>query len=303
SSRGETARLCFSKTCHVTLPWQIFYDMRSQLQFVITAGVVCHLFLGATPVTSQALPAPADSAQTASTQTGCHLVLTSPPTVGAAGGPRKGQKPAGAKPRTVISEEQPVEITARECEKAGDVYTLRGAVEVKFETYIFHGETVTYDATSGEAAATGGARLDGGPRDMHIAASHANYNIRSQTGKFYDVTGTTGARFRGLNVTLTSSSPIAFTARMLEQTGPQEYVLHGGSATSCELPHPKWKVHAAKIILRVGDSAKVYNGTFRIKGVPVVVLPYESPPVERLGRQSGFLIPVIGSSTAKGTIV
>src|SRR5262249_5281957 len=84
---------------------------------------------------------------------------------------------------------------------------------------------------------------------------------------------------------------------------PQDYVFHGGLASSCELPHPKWKVHAAKIILRVGDSAKVYNGTFRIKGVPVVYLPYASPPVERLGRQSGFLIPVVGSSTAKGTII
>jgi LPS-assembly protein len=281
--------------------------MRSQLQFVITAGMVCHLFLGATPVTSQALPPPAtppDAAQTEAAPSGCHLVLTSPPAVGGApAGPRKGQKPAGAKPKAAVSEEQPVEVTARECEKAGDVYTLRGAVEVKFATYVFHGDTVTYDAASGEAAATGGAQLDGGPRDMHITASHAVYNIRSQTGKFYDVAGTTGARFRGVNVTLTSSSPIAFTAQMLEQTGPQEYMLHAGSVTSCELPHPKWKFHAAKIILRVGDSAKVYNSTFRIKGVPVLYLPYAAPPVERLGRQSGLLIPVLGSSTAKGTIV
>jgi LPS-assembly protein len=110
----------------------------------------------------------------------------------------------------------------------------------------------------------------------------------------YDISGTTGARFRGLNVTLTSSNPIAFNAQRLEQTGPQEYVLYHGSVTSCEVPHPKWRFHAAKIILRVGDSAKVYNSTFRLKGIPILYIPKASPPVERLGRQSGFLIPTGG---------
>src|SRR5262249_14751752 len=101
------------------------------------------------------------------------------------------------------------------------------------------------------------------------------------------------------NVILTSSNPIAFTAQMLEQTGPQEYVLYHGSVTSCELPHPKWRFHAAKIILRVGDSAKIRHSTFRLKGVPVLYLPYVQTPVEKLGRQSGFLIPTGGPSTGK----
>jgi LPS-assembly protein len=145
--------------------------------------------------------------------------------------------------------------------------------------------------------------LDGGSRDIHITASHATYNVRTRTGKFYDVTGTTGARFQGKNVTLTSSNPIAFTGKLVEQTGPDEYVLHHGSVTSCELPHPKWTFNAARIVLHVGGSAKIYNTSFRLKGVPVFYLPYAAPPVERLGRQSGFLIPNFGTSSTKGTIL
>jgi LPS-assembly protein len=219
---------------------------------------------------------------------------------GTAKGRAPGGAPGGRGPKAAISEEAPVDITARECEKAGEVYTLRGDVEIKFSSWSFHGDTVTYNSVSGDTSVEGNAALNGGPRDMHITASHGDYNVRSQTGKFYDVKGTTGARFRGNNVTLTSSSPIAFTAVMLEQTGAQEYVLHQGSVTSCELPHPKWRFHAAKIILRVGDSAKVYNSTFRLKGVPIIYLPYASPPVERLGRQSGFLIPTPGYTGKKG---
>ena len=94
-----------------------------------------------------------------------------------------------------------------------------------------------------------------------------------------------------------------FTGKLVEQTGPDEYVLHHGSVTSCELPRPKWTFTAAKIIMKVGISAHVYNATFRLKGVPVFYLPYAAPPVERLGRESGFLIPNFGTSNTKGTVI
>ena len=271
--------------------------MRSQLQFVITAGWLCHLFLAVPLVTSQALPQPQPGATPAGQQGSyCHLVLTGPPVVS------KGES-TGTPSRIPISQEQPVKISARQCEKSGDEYSLHGDVEVQFQEYTFRGENVSYNNVTGEARAEGGAALDGGTRDIHLTASHATYNIRNHTGKFYDVSGTTGARFKGKNVTLTSSSPIAFTGKLVEQTGPEEYVLHHGSVTSCELPHPKWTFNAGKIILRVGESAKVYNSTFRLKGVPVLYLPYANPPVERLGRQSGFLVPNIGTSNTSGTIL
>ncbi len=303
--------------------------MRSQHKFVITAGLVCHLFLGATLVTSQALPSPAAQVPattveqtpaadpalqspdvSSATQPGnCHLVITSPPPrqLQAEGpntnGPQKNKTPLPKRLNVQISEEQPVTINAHECEKAGDVYTLRGDVEIDFTEYKFHGDTVTYDSASGDVSSTGHVSIDGGKRDIHISATQAAYNLHSQTGKFYNVRGSTGARFKGRSVTLTSSSPISFTGKLVDQTGPDTYVLYHGSVTSCELPHPKWNFHAAKIILKVGNSAHIHNTTFWLKGVPVFYLPYASPPVERLGRQSGFLIPNFGTSSTKGTVI
>lgn len=284
--------------------------MRSQSTFVITAGVLCHLFLLMPLVMSQVQNTP--QAQTGAEQeSGCHLVLTAPPVFqknqsgAATAGDNRTPEPrnASASSKVNITENEPVTIDAAECEKDGSVYRLRGNVGITFNGFTFHGDNVTYDSESAEATTTGNVQLNGGPRDIHIAASHGVYNVRTRTGKFYFVTGTTGASFQGRNVTLTSSNPIAFTGKMVEQTGPEEYVLHNGSVTSCELPHPKWTFNAARIILRVGDSAKVYNTTFRLKGVPVVYLPYASPPVERLGRKTGFLIPTFGTSSTKGTIV
>ncbi|MGC2696775.1 MAG: LPS assembly protein LptD [Candidatus Angelobacter sp.] len=309
--------------------------MRSQHKFVITAGLVCHLFLATGLVTSQARPeqsaanlplAPEQITQTPSTpaaqsaptpaavpapqqQGHCHSVITSAASAHQlkAGAPAKPGNAPGAKPSAKqtlpISEEHPVTIDAQECDRVGSVYTLRGNVAINFDDYEFHADTATYDSSTGDVSASGNISLDGGRRDVHITATEAIYNIRSRTGKLYNVHGSTGVRFKGKSVTLTSSSPISFTGKLVEQTGPDEYVLYHGSVTSCELPHPKWTFHAAKIILRVGVSAKVYNTTFRLKGIPVLYLPYAAPPVERLGRQSGFLIPNVGTSNTKGTVI
>jgi LPS-assembly protein len=306
--------------------------MRSQHKFVITAGLLCHLFVTAPLVTSQApaehavqnpgapveqaapSPTPAEpnpGAASGKERTGnCHSVITAPPAVHEASSPgpttqngSAAPAPGPRKPRIPISEEHPVIINAQECEQAGKVYTLRGDAEIQFADYDFRGDLVTYDSATGDVSAKGHISLDGGPRDIHISGSEGSYNLHSQTGKFYDVRGSTGARFKGRSVTLTSSSPLSFSGKMVEQTGPEEYVLHHGSVTSCELPHPKWTFNAARIILKVGSSAHVYNTTFRLKGVPVFYLPYASPPVERLGRASGFLIPNFGTSNTKGTVI
>ncbi|MGZ4855752.1 MAG: LPS-assembly protein LptD [Candidatus Angelobacter sp.] len=273
---------------------------------------------GSAPQAEQATPTPtpAEPDQGAASPravTGnCHSVITSPPAVhqpaqtGSAAqteGTASAATRSNKKMRVPISQEHPVIIDARECEQAGKIYTLRGDVHIQFAEYDFRGDLVTYDSASGDVTAKGHVSLDGGRRDIHISGSEGTYNLHSQTGKFYNVRGSTGARFKGRSVTLTSSSPLSFSGKLVEQTGPDEYILHHGSVTSCELPHPKWNFTAAKIILKVGSSAHVYNTTFRLKGVPVFYLPYAAPPVERLGRESGFLIPNFGTSNTKGTVV
>ncbi len=207
-------------------------------------------------------------------------------------------------PVTNISQQgEPITIRAREQEKAGDVFTLRGEVEIEFRDLTLRADEISYNSATGDATATGHVVLDGGPHDEHIEASHGTLNVRTRTGQFFDVAGTTGARFKGKSVTLTSSNPFAFSGRMVEKVSADRYVVHHGSVTSCEMPNPKWSFNAEKMVIDVGSSVKIYNSTFRVKGVPIVYFPFAQHPVERLARQTGFLIPTAGASSRKGTIV
>ncbi len=245
----------------------------------ITAALVCHLVLAHSVVTSQLLPA-------------------APPGAAADQVPQV----APSVPRPPRSREE-VTIKAREQEKSGDIYKLRGDAEIDYRNRVLRADEVIYDDATGEATASGHLTLDGGPHDEHIVASHGQYNVWTETGKFYDVIGTSGIRFQGHSVILTSTSPFTFTGRMVEKTGPEVYVVHHGAVTSCELPRPKWSLHAERIVVDMNGKARTYNSLFRVENVPLFYLPYADQAVDQLGRQSGFLLPSMGNSSIKGLIL
>lgn len=247
--------------------------MTSRTRLLITTALLCHLLVVHPLVTSQLLSSPAASSS-------------------------QGLPNTPSTPR-----EEDVTITAIEQEKVGSIYKLHGKAEVHYGTYVLQADEMTYDAETGVATADGHVVLEGGMNDEHIQARHATYNIRAETGRFENVTGSIGAQINGRHLMLTSSSPFFFTGLVVEKTAPDHYKVIDGTVTTCELPSPKWRFKAAKVVVEVGGTAKIYHSTFGIRGVPVLYFPFATLPAERLPRQSGFLIPNIGTSTIKGTIL
>jgi LPS-assembly protein len=201
-----------------------------------------------------------------------------------------------------------VTIKAFQQEKTGDLYTLRGSestgpVEIVFRDYTIRADEITYNQTTGDITASGHLTFLGGPGDLHIQGTRALYNIKSESGKFYDVIGTTGARVGSKNVLLTSSNPFAFSGKLVEKSGKNRIIVHQGMVTSCSIEDPKWVFRAEKVDVVLGQSAKLYHSTFRLAKIPIFYFPFATLPVERVNRQSGFLIPSIGQSSRKGTIL
>jgi LPS-assembly protein len=257
-------------------------------RFVITAGVLCHLLILTPLVTSQLPPANSPSTKPSANVSSEKKPATTPTPCARAFMEQSSSHP------TICSIQQ---------ERDGDIYKLHGAVEIYYETYVLKADEATFNSDTSEATASGHFALDGGPNDDHIRGSHGTYNFALETGTFYDVTGSTGLRYRGNRPVLTSTAPFTFTGRRVEKTGPEHYLVYDGMITTCEMPHPKWLFDARKVDVEVGGNAKIYRSEFVLHGVPILYFPFATHPVEKESRQSGFLMPSVGRSSTKGNIL
>jgi len=241
--------------------------MATRTRFLITIAVLCHLILTSRLVTSQLLP-----------------VAT----------PERASSPSN---RT----SQPATISALHQEKDGAVYKLSGNVQIEYGSYTFSGDNVTYNSDSGEVTADGNhLLLEGGPNSEHIEAARGSYNLQDETGHFENVRGSIGLPSRIRHTLPSTSNAFFFTGRVVEKTASDHYRVLDGTVTTCELPHPKWKFYAREVVVDVGGNATIHSTDFRLMGVPVLYLPYATHPVQKIPRQSGFLIPNVGRSSVRG---
>jgi LPS-assembly protein len=270
----------------------VFFPMTLRTKLLITAILLCHQLLASALVTSQLLAGNSDQDTAPSAQESASPADTTAPA---------SSTPCANRAATQLNDG--TVICAVKQEKQGDLYQLHGDAEIHYRGYVLRADEVTYNSDSGEATASGHFTLDGGPNDDHIRATRGTYNLTAETGRFFEVTGTTGMRFRGNRVVLTSTAPFAFNGKVVEKTAPDHYLVFDGSITTCELPNPKWQFRAHKVLVDVGGNASITNSAFFLHGFPVFFFPYATHPVNREARQTGFLVPTAGKSSTKGYIV
>jgi LPS-assembly protein len=100
-----------------------------------------------------------------------------------------------------------------------------------------------------------------------------------------------------------SESNLQIQSERFEKIGDRTYLIRHGSLTTCPCdPECDWMFNVSSARVTLDGYAVARNVTFRIRGVPVLWLPYGVFPV-KLTRQSGFLLPSFSSSGTKGTMV
>jgi LPS-assembly protein len=186
-------------------------------------------------------------------------------------------------------------------ERAGH-YILDGNVVVTYGNRKVEADHIEYDTESGDLTATGHLKATGGKNDEIISASHGTMNVKTQTGRFYEVVGSVGMKNSGHRMVYANGNPFLFTGRMVVKTGPQEYEVFDGTVTSCQLPHPDWMLYSGKFTVGA-EKARASNSVFRLLNIPLLYLPYVTQPVDGTSRQSGLLIPVVGESSTKGLVL
>lgn len=181
-------------------------------------------------------------------------------------------------------------------------YVLDGHVVVSYGGRTVAADHIEYDSTTGDLTATGHLLATGGANSERIQASHGMVNLKQQTGRFYDVTGSVGIKKSGKGVVYTSGNPFLFSGRLVVRSGPAEYQVYDGTVTSCQLLHPDWLLSAGEFEIDK-EKARARNSVFHLLNIPLLYLPYVTHPVDSEARQSGLLIPILSQSSIKGVIL
>ncbi len=186
--------------------------------------------------------------------------------------------------------------------KVGTKFILDGNVVLTYGDRRVEADHAEYDSESGEVTANGHLVATGGKNNEIIHASHGTLNVKDETGRFYDVSGSVGMKQSGLRLVYANGNPFLFTGRLVVKTGPQSYEVFDGTVTSCQLPRPDWVLAAGKFSVD-SEKARASNSVFRLLNIPLLYLPYVTHPVDQADRQSGFLIPIISESSTKGLVL
>jgi LPS-assembly protein len=254
--------------------------MRVRTPLFITALMLCHLQLWPQALTKQLPSAPGPSSLPDAPDYPIAEVVNAPP--------------SGS----------PVRLQADQQEKHGEVYTLTGNVRIDYKDFILTADKIAYNRETGDAEADGHVRLQGKRNDELILADHATLNFDLETGRFENVTGSVGRQPSASKSKLlyTTTNPFLFTGRVVFKEGPERYRVIHGTMTSCLLPDPDWRIHSSLILVNYGE-ARAKSSYFTLLGAPILFLPYVTHPVSSETRESGLLLPVLGTSSTKGTVV
>ena len=198
---------------------------------------------------------------------------------------------------------------------AGILDILDGHAVVTLNDRTLSADHIELNADTGDVTLTGHLLVAGGENDEEIHATHGIFNIHTQTGRFYDVTGSVGLQKRkpakgaaahagaATRAVYANSNPFLFTGKEVVKTGPREYQIYNGTVTSCQLPRPDWLLAADEFSVNE-TKARASNSIFHLMSVPVLWLPVVTHPLDANDRQSGILIPDIGfNSASKGDTV
>src|SRR5487761_176422 len=184
--------------------------------------------------------------------------------------------------------------------QAGKIFYADGHVDILYGGIRLRADHVQYNEDTKMAAARGHVQFD--YQMQHMDADEGTFNMKTGRGSFRNVRGTVTAQHLSNPSVLISPNPLTFAAATVERTDDDTFVVTHAWVTVCKPDSPQWKFYAPKAVIHLQKSVALDNASFRLFYVPIIYLPYASVPIARKLRQSGFLIPEVGNTTAKGFV-
>ena len=184
----------------------------------------------------------------------------------------------------------------------GALRHMRGSVRIETTDMLLLADEIDYNSDTGDVDARGHVHFEHFSRGEKLDCDHAEYNVDSETGKFYDVSGSANVRINARPGLLTTQNPFYFQGKWAERL-KDRYILHDGFLTDCLLPRPWWRLRAPVFDVVPGEHAITRNSWFYVRRVPILYMPFFYKSLRKEPRRSGFLIPNAGNSSTRGKVL
>jgi len=185
--------------------------------------------------------------------------------------------------------------------ESNGVATLIGHVEITYRQTRLLADKATYNRSTGEIEATGNVAFSD-PR-AYFEVDRATYNVIEGTGTFTNAHGYVHPTEKQRSNVPTLSRALFVRAREIDRNEGNTYTVSEARLTSCENECKGWSLEVRRARLTANDKAVTYGDVVRFFNVPLFYMPVTEYSVGRNPRQTGFLIPNIGTSTQKGQII
>jgi LPS-assembly protein len=142
-----------------------------------------------------------------------------------------------------------------------------------------------------------------------IAADRAVFNSKTRLGTFYHAFGI--ANIQPPRQTAAAGGVVApqlsgqdtdvyFFGDEVEKIGPKKYNITNGGFSTCVQPTPRWNLSAKTIVLNIDHYTRLSQALLKVKGVPMLYVPWLYYPTKDEQRATGFLLPTIGLTSLYG---
>ncbi|MEA2013806.1 MAG: LPS assembly protein LptD, partial [Thermodesulfobacteriota bacterium] len=163
-------------------------------------------------------------------------------------------------------------------------YRASGNVVITFENGYIKADNVIFNRMTNKVEADGNVYIKSG-NDI-LEGGKAQFDINKKTGTITD-----GRAFFDEN-------HLYLKGGIIEKKGDVTYFLEDGRATTCDSETPDWQFTGREMEVTVDGYGTIKHGTFQVRGVPILYLPYLIFPAKTT-RQTGLLFPRISYSRDK----
>ena len=172
----------------------------------------------------------------------------------------------------------------------------RGVEFVQGDTALFADEVEIF-TDQDRAIARGNVVFSQGSN--RIAADSADFNTRTRLGTFYNAHGianirpprqTASAGFVAPQLT-GQENDVYFFGDVVEKIGPKKYKIKNGGFSTCVQPTPRWELAADTVVLNIDHYTLLTQALLKVKGVPMLYLPFLYYPTKEEDRATGILLP------------